>query len=108
MRESKEARPFLKWAGGKRQLLPVLLEQCKLAQPFDRYHEPFLGGGALFFALYREGMLGTKKTYLSDTNASLIRTYQAVQQSVEDVVDHLRLHKEKHSHEYYYEMRANV
>ena len=42
-------RPFVKWAGGKRQLLPALLR--RLPQSFRRYHEPFVGGGALFFAL---------------------------------------------------------
>ncbi|MGH8625008.1 MAG: DNA adenine methylase, partial [Gammaproteobacteria bacterium] len=40
-------RPFLKWVGGKRQLLPELLKAVEAAKPYRRYHEPFFGGGAL-------------------------------------------------------------
>jgi len=43
------AKPFVKWVGGKRRLLPQLL--ARLPAAFKNYHEPFLGGGALFFAL---------------------------------------------------------
>ena len=50
-------RPFLKWVGGKRQLLPKLLNAVEAAGPFRHYHEPFLGGGALFFSLARTGRI---------------------------------------------------
>ncbi len=75
-------RPFLKWAGGKRQLLPELLAQL----PAQRrtYHEPFLGGGALFFKLQPD------RAVLSDLNERLIRTYRAVRDDVEAVVKALR------------------
>lgn len=71
-------RPFLKWVGGKRQLLPVLTSH--VPHRFGRYHEPFLGGGALFFHL-RPG-----RAVLSDTNARLIRTWRGVRDAVEDVI----------------------
>lgn len=72
------AVPILKWAGGKRQLLPWLMA----SQPpsWNRYLEPFAGGAALFFALGRPG------SYLSDTNSDLIRCYQVVRDRVDAVI----------------------
>lgn len=67
-------RPFLKWAGGKTQLADALLE--RMPPVFNVYHEPFLGGGALFFRLYREGRI--RRAVLSDLNAELIDTYIAI------------------------------
>ena len=77
-----QARPFLKWAGGKRKLLPELLE--RIPEKFECYHEPFLGGGSLFFAL------GPKKAILSDVNPDLVYTYTAVRDNVERVILLLR------------------
>lgn len=74
------ATPFLKWAGGKRQLLNVLLEHVP---PFSRYVEPFLGGGALFFALHPQ------KALLNDLNKELITTYQVVKDDVESLLTEL-------------------
>ncbi|MFN7145828.1 MAG: DNA adenine methylase, partial [Myxococcota bacterium] len=71
-------RPFLKWVGGKRQLLPALGRHVPAR--FSRYHEPFLGGGALFFHLQ------PGRAVLSDTNARLIRTWKGVRDHVEDVI----------------------
>ena len=59
----EEAKPFVKWAGGKRQLLDDLTKDLP---DFDNYHEPFLGGGAMFFRL--EAMGRVKKAHLSDSN----------------------------------------
>lgn len=78
---SVAAAPILKWAGGKRQLLPRLLASQPLS--WNRYLEPFAGGAALFFALGRSG------SYLSDTNGDLIRLYQVVRDRVEDLIDRL-------------------
>ncbi len=50
-----KAKPFVKWVGGKRSLLPELLR--RVPQDFNNYYEPFLGGGALFFALNNEERL---------------------------------------------------
>lgn len=80
------ARPFVKWAGGKSQLLPELRKHVP-----DRirwYIEPFVGGGALFFDLYARGRL--KAAILSDANTRLIRTYQALRGNVDNVLERLR------------------
>lgn len=82
-------RPFLKWAGGKTQLLPELLKRVPGA--FGTYREPFLGGGALFFAMQPE------RAILSDINLELVRTYQAVRDNVDDVIGRLTIHAEDHA-----------
>lgn len=76
------AKPFVKAAGGKRQLLPELLKHAP--KKFGTYHEPFVGGGALFFTL------APKDAVLIDNNARLIHTYRAVRESVADVIKRLR------------------
>ena len=53
--EFHNAKPFVKWVGGKRSLLPELL--ARVPQDFKNYYEPFIGGGALFFALKNEGRI---------------------------------------------------
>ena len=83
---SKSARPFLKWAGGKQQLVPALLEGTPPA--FGRYFEPFLGGGALFFAL--AGRRRLDGAVLCDANADLIATYEAVRDDRGGLVRRLR------------------
>ena len=101
-------RPFLKWAGGKGQLLNELLERVEQARPFNRYHEPFVGGGALFFELCRLGRLGRRQAFLSDSNSILIESYEAVRDSLDDLIALLERHKALHDKDYYYEMRKNV
>lgn len=76
------ARPFLKWAGGKTQLLPDLL-RCAPSN-YGRYFEPFLGGAALFFALR------PRRSVLSDSNADLIESYRVVQRHVKELIERLR------------------
>jgi len=76
------ARPFLKWAGGKSQLLPHLLELAP--KQFNKYIEPFVGGGALFFAL------GKSNSVLADSNEELVITYTTVRDDVENLIDRLR------------------
>ena len=93
-------RPFLKWAGGKGQLVPTLLE---LVPPkFKVYHEPFVGGGALFFALERQCHL--KRARLSDINPELIDTSCALRDQVEEVIACLELHP--YDQDYYYAIRS--
>lgn len=75
-------RPFLKWAGGKTQLLPHLMH--RVPNSFGRYLEPFLGGGALFFSLQ------PKLGMLSDCNQELINCYQVVQGDVDALVEELK------------------
>ena len=69
------ARPFLKWAGGNSQLLPHLLELAP--KQFDKYIEPFVGGGAMFFAS------GNSNSVLADSNDELVITYTTVRDDVE-------------------------
>lgn len=86
--------PFLKWAGGKTKLLPELLK--RVPTKFDTYHEPFLGGGALFFALQSSPSIKFKGSVLSDINPDLARTYIAVRDEVDGVVKALRDHARNH------------
>jgi len=98
------ARPCLKWAGGKRQLLPRLLP--RLPQRWGRYHEPFVGGGALFFELNARTDRHGRWAVLTDTNERLIRTYHAVCNQLPKVVDILLEHLNQHSKEWYYTVRS--
>ena len=81
-------RPFLKWAGGKRQLLPRLRE-C-YPEAFAAYREPFLGSGAVFFDLLNQGRLAGRRTFLTDTNADLIGCYSRLRDEPDAVIRCLR------------------
>jgi len=94
-----QAKPFLKWAGGKRQLLHELL--ARLPRTFNAFHEPFLGGGALFFRLFSKGLL--TRACISDINRPLIETYLAVRDSTEEVIACLGMHRNEEN--YYYSVR---
>ena len=94
------ARPLLKWAGGKRQLLDAI--RRRLPDEIDTYYEPFVGGGAVFFALAMEKRF--RRAVLSDQNSELIETYTTVRDDVESVIRELR--KFRHSEEDYYKVRA--
>lgn len=88
--------PFVKWVGGKRQLLA----QLKTGLPhYNVYHEPFLGGGALFFDL------APQRAFISDTNPHLVNTYQAIKYSVDKLIELLNFHGNNSSKEYYYSLR---
>jgi len=95
-------RPFLKWAGGKGQLLSELL--CAAPEKFEAYHEPFVGGGALFYGLKKAGRLDGKRVYLSDANPELIDCYTAIRDDVEAVIEALKRHP--HDKDHYYAVRA--
>ena len=77
-------RPFLKWVGGKRQLLPVL--RRFYPEPVGRYFEPFLGSGAVFFDLTSRGRLNGHGAVLSDDNADLIACYRRIGRSLDEVI----------------------
>jgi DNA adenine methylase len=83
-------RPFIKWAGGKGQLLPELSQ--RLPHRFRRYHEPFVGGGALFFHLHNNGRL-RHGAVLGDYNHELILCYQVVRDDVESLIAALKQHE---------------
>jgi len=98
--KSFTAKPFLKWVGGKRSILPELLK--RLPEEYNEYYEPFVGGGALFFELQ------PKKAYLSDINFYLIITYQAVKDNLDELIKLLAKHKKNHCKEYYLKQRAKL
>ncbi|RLA58827.1 MAG: DNA adenine methylase [Epsilonproteobacteria bacterium] len=102
--ELKKVQPFIKWAGGKRGLLSQILPL--IPKDFNNYFEPFIGGGALFFELYSLGLLKDKKIYLFDINTELINTYDMVKNNPIALINELETFKEKHSKEFYYEVRA--
>jgi len=90
------AGPFLKWAGGKQRLVPRLKKLLPKDFAQLRYIEPFVGGGAMFFALEpAEAILG-------DANAELIDTYEAVRCEVEAVISALRKLEKRHGKRHYY------
>jgi DNA adenine methylase len=91
-------RPFLKWAGGKGQLISQY--QAFFPQRIDTYYEPFLGGGAIFFRLL------PKAAVLTDINPELVNVYNCVRTAVEDLIEHLAAHQRSHSPDYYYKIRA--
>src|SRR4030095_4612106 len=81
-------RPLLKWAGGKRQLLPVLAEHYP--PTFRRYIEPFVGSGAVFFDLLNTGRLARCEIQLCDVNPDLIGCYWMVRDQSEHGIRELR------------------
>lgn len=99
-----QAKPFLKWAGGKRGLITQLF--AKFPTDFNNYHEPFLGGGAVFFELYSRGLLKGKKAYLSDINSELINAYHVVKNNPDVLIIELEIYKENHNKDFYYQTRA--
>ena len=89
--------PILKWGGGKRQLLNEIIP---LVPAHNKYYEPFVGGAAVLLGLQ------PKKAVINDYNVELINTYQVVRDSPEKLIDLLRIHKNQHSSDYYYEVRS--
>ena len=94
--EPGSARPFVKWVGGKRQLIHEL--EPRIPTRFNTYHEPFVGGGALFFHMLPE------RAILADTNERLVRTYLGVRDDVEAVIDLLSSYP--HDRDFFMRMRA--
>ena len=94
------ATPFLKWAGGKSSLLPQLVPL--FPQEFRQYHEPFLGGAAVFFHLKPSGAV------LSDINPRLVDCYLAIRDHVQDVISLLAELRNTHGKEQYYQAREDL
>ena len=97
------AKPFVKWVGGKRQLIPELLKY--IPKNFNNYFEPFVGGGALFFELYNLGILKNKKVFLFDINEELINAYKIIRDYPNELIEKLKEFKSKHNKEFYYQIR---
>lgn len=97
-------RPFVKWAGGKGQLLQQL--EKFFPPSFSTYYEPFLGGGAVFFSLV--GSRPRFKAVLSDVNVELISAYEVVKNHVQELIDKLLFHETRYKlapKQYYYRVR---
>ncbi len=98
-------RPFLKWAGGKGQLL----DQFALLYPrsFENYHEPFMGSAAVYFHLCSSGLIKrAKRARLTDSNVELVNCYRVVRDEVDALIELLAEHKRRHSREHYYQVRG--
>jgi DNA adenine methylase len=92
-------KPYLKWAGGKRQLLAAIKSCLPEAIREYTYCEPFVGAGAVFFALQPE------KAVINDHNTQLMVTYRAIKENVEELIALLKRHREKNDRAYFYEIR---
>lgn len=88
-------KPFLKWAGGKRQLISQMDQY--FPKKFNKYIEPFVGGGAIFFYLLSE------KAILIDINQDLINTYKVMKNNVAELIESLKKHKNEK--DYFYKIR---
>lgn len=95
MTTNKLIRPFLKWAGGKRQLLPEINKY--VPKKYKTYYEPFIGGGAILFYLQ------PKNATINDSNTELINCYEVIRDSIDELIEDLKKHQNEES--YYYEMR---
>lgn len=94
-----KTKPFVKWAGGKKQLLREIKDL--IPKEFNTYFEPFVGGGALFFSLK------LKDVVINDFNSELTDAYKCFldESLFKRMIKELNIHEEKHSEEYYYSVR---
>ncbi|MBQ8574907.1 MAG: Dam family site-specific DNA-(adenine-N6)-methyltransferase [Clostridia bacterium] len=107
----EDVKPFLKWAGGKGQLLKEIQKYYPFGDSnFTKYAEPLVGGGAVLFDILNKYDL--KEVYISDTNAELMNTYKVIRDDVEKLIKKLNILQEEfipldeeHRKEYYYEKR---
>ena len=100
VKRTLQARPFLKWVGGKRSILHELT--ARVPKEYEEYIEPFLGGGALFFTLQ------PKSAHLSDINFHLVITFLAVRDDVDRLIYNLKIHENRHNKEYYLKARERM
>ena len=92
-------QPVLKWAGGKRQLLPQLQEYFP-KKKYTKYYEPFVGGGAVLFHLQ------PKKAVINDYNEDLINLYICIKNNLEELIEKLKYYETKNDSVSYYEIRG--
>lgn len=96
MKKNKLIAPFLKWVGGKRQLMPAIKEL--IPKNYTNYYEPFIGGGAVLFDLQ------PKNAVINDFNEELINVYQTIKDKPEELISDLKTHKNES--DYFYNLRA--
>lgn len=93
-----EIKPFIKWVGGKRQLIPQIMKYLPELNKAT-YYEPFVGAGALFFHVLPENAV------INDMNTELIRTYEAIRDDIDNLINKLKEHEKNNSKDYYYTIR---
>jgi DNA adenine methylase len=93
-------KPYLKWAGGKRQLLSKIEKHLPKQLNKLRYYEPFIGAGAVFFDIQ------PKRAIINDYNSQLIMTYNAILRDIDGLIEALKIHRNNNSEEYFYEIRS--
>ncbi|QUY65682.1 DNA adenine methylase [Helcococcus kunzii] len=93
-----DIKPFTKWVGGKRQLLNEIVKL--MPHSYNTYHEPFVGGGALFFYLQ------PKNAVINDMNSDLILSYRAIKDDLNNLIEELEYHKQHNSKEYFLDLRS--
>jgi len=98
--DASDAKPFVKWVGGKRQLIHELIRRSPKREQIGTYYEPFLGGGALFFHLQPAAAV------LTDSNRRLIRAYRGVRDDVHGVIDRLNAYQHLHDKHFFLKMRS--
>jgi len=91
-------KPFIKWVGGKRQIIPQLIKYIP-NEKIETYYEPFAGAGALFFHIL------PSKAVINDMNEDLINTYEVIRDDIDDLIYELKIHESKNTKEYYYSIR---
>ncbi|MFN9176250.1 MAG: DNA adenine methylase [Synechocystis sp.] len=91
-------QPFLKWAGGKRQLLPTIKQY--IPKKYRHYYEPFVGAGAVLFSLQP-----TTST-INDTNSELINCYNVIRDNPDELLSLCQQHEKNNSKEHYYRLRS--
>jgi DNA adenine methylase len=96
MKKNALIQPFLKWAGGKRYLVPEIKK--RLPKHHTLYHEPFIGGGAVLFALQPANAV------INDLNSEIINVYKVVKNHTDELIDSLKKHK--NSSKYFYDLRS--
>lgn len=96
MKYDEGVSPVLKWAGGKRQLLPKIRKH--IPKKYSTYYEPFLGGGAVLFDLQ------PKKAIVNDLNSELINLYQVIRDNVDELINDLSKHE--NNADYFYRIRS--
>lgn len=92
-------KPYLKWAGGKRQLLAEIIKNLPLNIKDYTYYEPFVGAGAVFFALQ------PPRGVINDFNTQLMTTYRVIKDDVEALIALLKEHEKNNTPEYFYQIR---
>lgn len=91
-------QPFVKWVGGKRQLLSTIRKYRPKLRRNERYFEPFLGGGAVFLDAQPQ------KAIINDLNGELINCYEVIRDKPEELLEHLKVHE--NTSEYFYNLRS--